>query len=137
MTFLARLSQDNKWGLTSCFDVECQLPADNQAFKDELLDTEGTDLPRRNESWLVDFLLDDVNHPREQAENDNLVGLIVGDVGVPLEFWIDGFFGAVAVLTSSEHSDFAFFFFGFKVKDFMVDDVRVDIVFKADGSTVS
>ena len=50
MTFLARLSQDDKRGLTSCFDVECQLPADNQAFKDELLDTEGTDLPRRNES---------------------------------------------------------------------------------------
>ena len=66
-----------------------------------------------------------------------MVGLMVGDVGVPLEFQIDGFFDVAAVLTTSERSEFAFFFFEFEVKDFMADDVRVGIVLKAGGSTVS
>ena len=64
-----------------------------------------------------------------------MVGLIVGDVGVPPEFQINGFFGAAAVLTTSERSNLAFFFFEVKVEDFMVDDVRVGIVLKAGGST--
>ena len=137
MTFLARLSWDNKRGLTSCFGVERQLPADDQAFEDKLLDTERMNLPRRNKPWLVHFLLDDVDCPCGQAEDDKLVGLMVGDVGVPLEFQIDGFFDVAAVLTTSERSEFAFFFFEFEVKDFMADDVRVGIVLKAGGSTVS
>ena len=45
MTFLARLSQDDRQGLTSCFSVERQLPANDRAFEDKLLDTEETDLP--------------------------------------------------------------------------------------------
>ena len=125
MTFFARFSQDKEWGLTSCFDVERRLPWDNQAFEDDLLDTEGTDLPRRNKTWPVDFFLDNIDRPRGRAEDDNLVGLLVGDVGVPLEFQIDGFLGTAAVLTTRERSDFAFFSFEFKVEDSMVDDLRV------------
>ena len=66
-----------------------------------------------------------------------MVSLIVGDVDVPLEVQIDRFLGAAAVLTTSERSDFAFFFFEFRVDNFVVDDVRVGIVLKAGSSTVS
>ena len=123
--------------MTFCFDVERQLPVDDRAFEDELLDTERTDLPRRDEIRLFDFLLDNVNRPRGQAEDDNLVGLMVGDISVPLEFQINRFLGAAAVPTTCERSNFAFFFFEFEVEDFMVDDLRVGIILKAGGSTVS
>ena len=94
-------------------------------------------MPRHDETQLINVLLDDVGRPRGQAEDDNLAGLMVGDVGIMLEFQIDGFLSAAAVPTSRERSDFAFFFFEFKVEDFMVDGVRVGIVLKAGGSTVN
>ena len=52
-----------------------------------------------------------------------MVGLMVRNVGVPLEFRIDGFLDTAAVLTTSEHFKLAFFFFVLESDDFMVDDV--------------
>jgi hypothetical protein len=128
ITFLTRLSRDKDQGLTSYFNVERRLPVDDQTFEDDLLVTEDTDFSRRNETRLVDFLLDGVDHPRGQAEDDNLVGLMVGDISVPLEFQINRFLGVATVPTTRERSDFACFSFEFEVEDFMVDDLRVGIV---------
>ena len=95
-------------------------------------------MSQRDNLRLVDFLLDNVDCPSGQEENDNLVGLMVGDVGMPLKFGIYGFLGAATVPTTSERSDSAFFFFfEFEVEDLMVDDTRVGIVLKAGGSTGS
>ena len=94
------------------------------------------DLPQRNNPQLVNLLLEDVDHLRGWAEADNAVGLMVRNVGVPLEFRIDGFLDTAAVLTTSEHFKLAFFFFEFKVDDFMVNYARIGIFLKAGGSTV-
>ena len=114
MTFLARLSQDEEQGLISCFDVERRLPTDDQAFEDDMLDIERTDLPQRDKPRLVDFLSDNADHSCGRAEDDILVGLMVGGVGRLLELQINGFLGAATVPTPCERSNFAFFFFNLK-----------------------
>ena len=62
---------------------------------------------------------------------------MVKDVWVPLGFRIDGFLDAATVLMANERSKLAFFFFfEFETDIFMVDDVRIDIILKANGSIV-
>ena len=127
MTFLARLSRDDNQGLTSYFNVEHRLPADDRPFEDIFLDTEGTGLPRCDKPRLVISLLEDVDRSRGHAEDDNLVGLMAKNVRVPLEFQIDGFSDTTTVLTTNERSKLAFFVSEFKVDNFMADGVRIYI----------
>ena len=116
--------------------MEQRLPADDQAFEDEWLDIEGTDLLRRKKPWLVNFLSEAGDCPRWQVEDNNLVGLRVTDIAVLLGFRIDKVFDADAVLTISERSALTLFFFELEFYGFMVDDVQVGTFVKADGSIV-